>query len=225
MDFDRVSRNYADELDRGVRLSGENADYFAERRVHHVVRYMKRLDLSPESILEFGCGTGINLRQLRRAFPLSRIVGVDVSQAMLDATAEGLADPELTLVTVSELDPDERFDLVFVNGVFHHIPPAEQAENLTRTHAWLRSRGVLALFENNPFNPGARWVMSRIPFDKDASMLNPYRLATQLRELGFARVDTRFYHVFPGFLRAFRPVERSLERWPIGAQYCLYARR
>lgn len=37
----------------------------------------------------------------------------------------------------------------------------------------LRPGGVFAFWEINPWNPGTRHVMSRIPFDRDAIMLTP----------------------------------------------------
>ena len=37
----------------------------------------------------------------------------------------------------------------------------------------LRPNGIFALWENNPWNPGTRLVMRRIPFDRDASLLTP----------------------------------------------------
>ena len=43
-----------------------------------------------------------------------------------------------------------------------------------------RPAGYFALFENNPWNPGARLVMRRIPFDRDAIMLSPRHAARML---------------------------------------------
>ena len=36
----------------------------------------------------------------------------------------------------------------------------------------LRPGGVFALWENNPWNPGTRLVMRRIPFDRNAVLLS-----------------------------------------------------
>ena len=47
-------------------------------------------------------------------------------------------------------------DLVFVNGVFHHIPPKDHGVNLDYIQSSLKPGGLLVIFENNPFNPGAR---------------------------------------------------------------------
>jgi hypothetical protein len=74
--------------------------------------------------------------------------------------------------------------------------------------------------ENNPWNPGARLVMARIPFDKDAEPLSPVEARRLLRSGGFARCSslrTLFY--FPRPLAFLRPVEPLLALLPLGAQY------
>jgi len=47
-----------------------------------LLREARRL-ADPRAVLEVGCGTGHNLVRLNRAFPQARLVGVDVSEAML----------------------------------------------------------------------------------------------------------------------------------------------
>ena len=60
-------------------------------------------------------------------------------------------------------------DLAYSNGTFHHIPPAKRMDALGFIFQRLKPGGIFALWENNPWNPGTRWVIeSRIPFDRDA---------------------------------------------------------
>ncbi|HKJ95053.1 MAG TPA: methyltransferase domain-containing protein [Gammaproteobacteria bacterium] len=47
-----------------------------------LVRHAARLS-EPATVLEVGCGTGSNLRQLARSFPAAQLVGVDASADML----------------------------------------------------------------------------------------------------------------------------------------------
>src|SRR5262249_44564113 len=88
-----------------------------------------------------------------------------------------------------------------------------------------RPGGRVAVFENNPWNPGTRMVMRRIPFDRDASPLPAIRLRRLLRAAGFEVELTRHAFVFPNVLRRLRPLERWLAPAPIGAQYVVLARR
>jgi len=225
MTFGNHATSYNEDLQKGLRLSGEGADFFAQCRVKFVKTFLDAENEMPGRILEFGTGTGNNVQCLKDAFPKSRIVGVDISEEMLQVAKSRLQDGRTSFSTVSEFHRNETVDLVFVNGVFHHIPAEEQKFNLSYIVERLRSGGLLTLFDNNPFNPGARWVMKKIPFDHDAVMVNPYTMSKTLLKVGFATVEKRFYFLFPKALRVFRFVEPYMEGLPLGAQYCLYARK
>jgi hypothetical protein len=81
----------------------------------------------------------------------------------------------------------------------------------------LKPGGWFCFWENNPWNPGTRIVMSRIPFDRDAVTLSAPQASRLLRAAGFTVVTTDFLFIFPNFLRHCRPVEPWLCRLPLGA--------
>jgi hypothetical protein len=86
--------------------------------------------------------------------------------------------------------------------------------------------GHLAFFDNNPWNPGTRLVMRRIPFDRDAIKISPTEAKGLIRLAGFEPLAApRFLFFFPRVLGAFRVLESRLDRLPIGAQYLILARR
>jgi hypothetical protein len=85
--------------------------------------------------------------------------------------------------------------------------------------------GMFALWENNPWNPGTRYIMSRVPFDKDAITMTPPETRRLLRNAGFEIVRTDFLFLFPHLLRALRPLERVLAPLPLGGQYLVLARK
>ncbi len=213
---------YERDLARGLSLSGETADWFAEERVRRVAERLEGAGGSLRTIVEFGCGTGNNLGPLARCFPRARIVGIDANQSMLEAARARHPEPQIEL-RAAPGDAAGATDLVFVNGVFHHMPHHTHGAQLEAFRSWLRPGGRLALFDNNPLNPGARLVMRRIPFDRDARMLSPYTLKRLARGSGFVDVTCRFYFVFPAPLRALRGLEPHLERLPLAAQYAVFA--
>ncbi len=49
-----------------------------------LIQRLQTMRLQPRRVLEIGCGTGRNLAMLARAFPKADIVGVDISQDMLE---------------------------------------------------------------------------------------------------------------------------------------------
>lgn len=114
-------------------------------------------------------------------------------------------------------------DLAYCNRVFHHIPPAERAGVLAKVAGNLKPGGYFALFENNPWSLAARWVMHRIPFDRDAVMVWPKQARRLLSNAGFDIVATRSYFIFPKSLSSLRALERPVERLPLGAQYLVLA--
>lgn len=49
-----------------------------------LIQRLQKMRIEPRRILEVGCGTGRNLAALARAFPTAEVVGIDVSEDMLD---------------------------------------------------------------------------------------------------------------------------------------------
>lgn len=89
----------------------------------------------------------------------------------------------------------------------------------------LSSGGLLALWENNPWNPGTRLVMSRVAFDRDAVTLSSREAARMVTAAGLGVVRTDYFFLFPRALRALRFLEPPLSKAPLGAQYQVLCRR
>lgn len=204
-------------------MAGEGPDWFAQQRIAIISQYLHTTGAAVETILEFGCGVGNHIPFLREAFPNSRIVGVDVSEDSLKVAAERYTKASVRFCRPDEFQEEKSVDLVYVNGVFHHIPAVEHPDWLRYFHRILRPKGTLVIFDNNPFSLPARWVMKRIPFDRDAVMVNPYHFSKLLTACGFSHTRRQFHFIFPHVLRVLRPVEPLLTRLPLGAQYALLA--
>jgi hypothetical protein len=81
------------------------------------------------------------------------------------------------------------------------------------------------LWENNPWNPGTRLVMRRIPFDRDAKTLSAPCARRLLDAAGFDIMSTDFLFLFPRPLAVLRPLEARLTHLPAGAQYMVLCRK
>jgi hypothetical protein len=125
----------------------------------------------------------------------------------------------------SDYEPRGQVDVAFCNGVFHHIPPSERPDALDYVSKSLRLGGFFAFWENNPWNPGTRLVMSRIPFDRDAITISPPEARRLVGDAGFDIVRTDHLFFFPRMLRWLRPLESRLTTVPVGAQYLVLARK
>lgn len=145
---------------------------------------------TPARILEVGCGTGKNLVNLCRAFPRAEIVGVDLSETMLEMARRKTArfGPRVRLAHQA-YGPDfaapASYDLVLFSYALSMFNPGfEDAIAAARGH--LAEGGHLAIvdFHDTPWPLFARWMG-----------VNHVRMDGQLRPLltpGFQpRTDAR----------------------------------
>lgn len=116
-------------------------------------------------------------------------------------------------------------DLVYCNGVFHHISAGERPGAIEQVFKALKPGGLFALWENNPWNPVTRYAMSRVPFDRDAILVWPTQARRLLRSAGFEVLRTDFVFFFPAGLRKLRFLEPHLCKLPLGGQYLVLARK
>jgi SAM-dependent methyltransferase len=224
-EFDRFATDYDRALAEGISVSGEDKDYFANGRVEWLAGCLHKLGCHPKIVLDYGCGTGSATPFLARSLSFDSLVGVDVSVQSLVVARQQHGSPQVKFTSVNDYKPAGSVDLVFCNGVFHHIPPKDRHDAVKFIHASLKPGAFFSFWENNPWNPGTRYVMSRIPFDRDAITLSPPEARRLLRAGGFEIVRTDFLFWFPRFLSWFRRLEKLLSPLPMGAQYHVLCRK
>ena len=115
-------------------------------------------------------------------------------------------------------------DLVYSNGVFHHILPENRVVALRELYRVVRPSGHIFIFENNPLNPLMMRAMAKSPLDANAHALKARELARLISDSGFFLLKTGYYFLFPHFLRFLRWIEPLVERLPLGAQYFVWAK-
>jgi SAM-dependent methyltransferase len=223
--FDEFSESYEQTLTKALGPSGEGREYFANGRAQWLRRCLDELNEHPGAVLDFGCGDGATSPVLREVLQANSVLGTDVSPKSIAQARKNFAGAHLSYVALKEFVPTGRLDLAYCNGVFHHIPPAERMQNLSLVYSALRDNGLFSFWENNPWNLATRYVMWRVPFDRDAILLTPRESASLLKNIGFEiiRVDYRF--IFPRSLKALRKLEDVLYSWPLGTQYHVLARK
>jgi SAM-dependent methyltransferase len=223
--FSEIGDRYGEQLARGLRLTGENAEYFARGRIARVRKIVEVRGVRVTSLLDFGCGTGSSFAILREAFPAAEILGFEPAAGLRELAQAAASSARARVLDADTLSLDGAVDLVYCNGVYHHIPPGDRAKAMASLSRALRPGGLACVWENSPYNPGTRVIMSRVEFDQDAVLLTPAELRRHYRASGLRPLATEFHFVFPRVLRFARALEPALRRLPLGGQYVVVSRR
>jgi ubiquinone/menaquinone biosynthesis C-methylase UbiE len=223
-EFDRFAGNYDECVNDALAASGETKEFFARARVEWLAKCLKEVGQAGRSVLDYGCGTGDTTLLLRELLGSDSVVGLDVSTLSLER-ARARHGSRALFLTFADYSPDGSIDVVYCNGVFHHIPVAERAEAIRYVGRCLRPGGIFGLWENNPWNPGTQYVMHKCEFDHDAVKISPPEAARLLRAGGFDVLRTDFRFFFPRVLKFMRPAEGLLTKLPLGGQYQVLARK
>jgi tRNA (cmo5U34)-methyltransferase len=96
--------------------------------------YRKMAELLPKqtgSLLDLGCGTGLELDEIFRLFPSAAVTGIDLTRAMLDELKKKHPDKELILIEGNYLEYDfgsGRFDAAVSFETMHHFARTEKVK-------------------------------------------------------------------------------------------------
>jgi SAM-dependent methyltransferase len=217
------AQEYDKMLNEGIKLSGEEKQYFILGRLQDLVRNLPA-NFIPNRILDYGCGIGETTKILADIYPGTEINGFDTDVKAIAYAKKCYGSARLLFNDAYESLGNDKYDLCYVNGVFHHILPRKRLMVIRHIRQALVPGGFFSLFENNPWNPGARLVMRRIPFDRDAHLISAPQAYRLLRQGGFVIQNLcRFLFYFPRGLSFLRSFEHYLSRVPFGAQYYILA--
>lgn len=223
-EFDKFARDYEALFKPWLKIAGASREYFACSRLNWLSYLLRDDKIVPRRVMDFGCGTGMSLPLLADILKAEHVVGLDTSEESL-AVARETVESSVELATPGKYLPQQDLDLVFCNGVFHHIPVSERPAAVDYVYRCLRPGGVFAMWENNPWNPIQSFAMKHSEIDKNAIPLPPpesYRLVASER---FQVIRTDYLFFFPGYFSWLRPLEKWLIRVPLGAQYQVLARK
>jgi SAM-dependent methyltransferase len=224
-EFDSCACTYEADLNQALSVSGEDKDYFARGRVVWLAKCLRSMGEEPRSAVDYGCGIGGTGIFLRKILGVQSVLGLDISARSLEIARSRYGSDWNQFRSFEEYSPNGEIDLVYCNGVFHHIPVLQRIDVVNYIVRSLRPGGLFALWENNPWNPGTRYVMSRCAFDRDAVTLTPPETTGLLRAAGFQVLRVDFLFIFPRPLKFLRFFEPWLSGLPLGAQYVVLSRK
>jgi SAM-dependent methyltransferase len=224
-EFDESARDYEALFKPWLRIAGASRDYFAQSRLHWLSSLLREQKIAPRRVMDFGCGTGMSLRLLLDILNAEQVIGLDTSEESLAVVRESAGDLPVQLATPAKYLPRQDLDLVYCNGVFHHIPVAERPAIVDYIYRCLRPGGLFALWENNPWNPMHAFAMKHSKIDENAIPLPPPESCRLVASARFRVIRTDYLFFFPGYLSWLHPLEKRLNKVPLGAQYQVLARK
>ena len=108
-----------------------------------------QLPLSPESsVLDLGCGTGLELEFYFSLCPTAKVTGIDLTEGMLDALKKKFTGKDITLIKGSYFDVpfgEEVFDAAVSVESLHHFTKAEKLPLYKKLRAALKDGGAFIL--------------------------------------------------------------------------------
>lgn len=221
VDFDDYTDNYNSLLRESTGFFTESEAYFAKYKVDILRRVVP---VATKRMLEYGCGIGRNIPFLRTAFPDAMIFGSDISAASLEIARKDNPGVEF-FIEPTDTASGDLFEVIFIAGVFHHIPVNERSAAMKSLYRRLVPGGTIVIFEHNPFNPVTRKIVNDCPYDRDAVLLKPKELKNLLEDAGLSVRRSAYCLFVPPSLSALMPLEAKLGWLPLGGQYWVKATR
>lgn len=219
VDFDKYTSDYNKLLQDSTEFFSKNDEYFARYKIE---RINSRLNKPVNRILEYGCGIGRNIKFIKEIYPEANIIGIDISNASIEIARQSHPDIEFILADESNLNIGY-FDLIFVAGVYHHVPVEDRLAVSAFLYEHLEWLGSLFIFEHNPYNPITRRIVSNCLYDEDAILLKPKELKNHLIQTGFNNISMEYCLFIPPSLSKLIRIEQYINWLPLGGQYFIQA--
>tara|TARA_B100000941_G_C28465594_1_gene533342 strand:+ start:421 stop:1110 length:690 start_codon:yes stop_codon:yes gene_type:complete len=210
VDFDYFAENYNNTIIKASKfISKSNFDYFANYKIK---RLKSAITFQPLKILDYGCGIGNLVPEIKKNFPNSEIYGHEVSKKSLGVALSRF--PYLKKFNVND-----RYDLIIFCGVFHHCSESEQLEIFNSLENITKKNSKVVVFEHNPKNFITRRIVRNCELDKDAILIDIKSLINKFEKENYKCENYEFIFFLPPILRILNFIEYFLKKIPFGCQY------
>lgn len=217
--FDAYARDYKDTLSKQHRIYDSDSAYFQKYKVE----LTNALIGKKRRILDFGCGVGLLLGDIKTIYPNAEITAADISKASLEYVR--MRHPEVYAMDCENALMKE-YDLIIVSCVLHHVEKDARPSLLKRLFNALSPSGSIIFFEHNPLNPITKHIVNTCIFDEDAILLRRSELVNLIKcHVPECLVVSGYTLFFPGPLKSLRWLERYLRWLPAGGQYYVMSKK
>lgn len=228
-EFDQFSNSYNEYLNDSVNLLGGKQAFFTDYKAKLIKNFLKKKSLlrTELTFLDFGCGIGNNIPYLSKNLPRCRLYGTDISTGSIKIANDLYSN----ICTFKYFEggslpfQNNYFDFVFISNVLHHISSDNHVQTLKVIKEVLKKNGIIFIIEHNPLNPLTKSIFKNCIFDKEAEMLKAKYLLSILKKEKFKSPKLNYILFVPPFLKFFSFIDKYISFIPLGAQYCITARK
>lgn len=241
IEFDKLVEDYEETIINDLGIFGKYANSGIISKVTNLRHFLRD---EPKGILDYGCGNGTLTPLLHESFKNTKLYGCDVSSKSIEIAKQRYPYCDFRVIkNTDDLKYYNNIDCIFVNSVLHHIPQDEHEYwinglcNILAANENNRE-GVIVLFENNMKNPLMKAFVKRTKIDENAVMLSPkyckrlllnkfYTTKVGDKEIMLKKDDVKlkYTYFFPWRNKFFTYIEYLLFWLPLGAHYCVYAKK
>ena len=172
-DFNKYKDSYKREIEKSIRFSGQNADFFTEIKAQLIITLAGELggDIAKLNVLDLGCGVGQTDVFLANRF--KRLSGIDIASESVENARLLNPTVDYQVYDGSNLPFVEgTFDIVFTICVIHHLQLTQRKTFISEMKRVTKHGGVIMIFEHNPLNYLTRVAVANCKFDKDALLVS-----------------------------------------------------
>lgn len=157
--------------DMGAFFTSRISDYEAHMSVWSKAyqRFAQILPREARTVLDLGCGTGLELDEIWKKNPEISVMGVDLCESMLDKLKKKHSDKKLQVVCEDYFQYDfgeEQWDAVISFESLHHFMPEKKKLLYTKIYQSLKQRGQFILGDYIACCEEEETLLQKVYFEK-----------------------------------------------------------
>jgi len=224
-EFDSYKDDYSDDINKSLAFAGQEHDFYIRLKAEHLLAFVEKTYPNQTiKALDIGCGHGLMHKFLD--VPSLNLHGCDPASTVIKEAQDKNKHVTYTSNDGETLPYDaDSFDIVFMTGVMHHVPPKQWEGFLEEARRVIKPGGHIVIYEHNPRNPATYYIVKTCPIDENAVMLTCSKMKSLLRKMRYSNISREFIIFFPLDNKLARSTERALTWLPLGAQYVAIAQK
>ncbi len=178
---------------------GRLDDVNSKRTAYKIINQIKTLSL-PESpmILDVGCGEGTITRAIRENFRHSNVLGIDLSEDMIDkAMPKRMNNLDFKVLNFANLkyrDNEAKYDLIVMSLFLHHMIGNRDTLSVLKTKYLLKENGHIIIAEAIPPEDEIfDWYKEMFTVKENRNCYRESDLIKMIRMAGFVGVRSMSY--------------------------------